>query len=739
MKSVLMITAGVLAVFTVEGKQSEPVDSLKISKNIPLEEVVVTATKVSKGTPVAYSEISRKELNKRNDGQGIPFLLLQSPSVIMTSDAGTGIGYSGFRVRGTDANRINITVNGVPINDSESHTVFWVNMPDFASSVDNIQIQRGAGTSTNGAAAFGATVAMQTQKPDLKPYGIYSVSAGSFGTVKNTVQGGTGLLYDHFVFDARYSNIRSDGFIDRASANMHSYFASAAYYGANTLIRFQTFGSNEQTYQAWTGVPSSMLKTNRTYNPCGEYEENGVTKYYDNQTDNYKQQNYHLSASQRLGDYWNMNLTLHYTHGEGYYEDYKAKAKFKSYKLQPYINSDGETVTKSDLIRRKWLDNDFYGAVYSANYQTERLNFSFGAAVNKYIGGHFGRVMWVKSAENLPQPDYEYYRNTGNKLDYNTYAKANYQFHPYFNGYIDMQYRGIHYTIKGSDDKAGDHVNVDKYWNFFNPKAGVNFRKGGHNAFVSFAVANREPNRDNFTEAGPGERPQHETLYDYEAGYSFSNSRFHAGANLYYMDYNNQLILTGKISEIGEALTSNIKDSYRMGIELTGGVKITRWLEWNGNVTFSRNRIKDFTETLQNFDADWNPVPGQEEVKNYLGTTRIAFSPDIIANSMFSFYWKDLSVGFNSQYVSRQYIDNTSSKERSIDPYFVNSLQIGYIFKPKFMKEIGLDLTVNNLFNEQYETNAWVYSAIVDGKRYKEDGYFCQAGINAMARATFKF
>ncbi|WP_298549948.1 TonB-dependent receptor [uncultured Parabacteroides sp.] len=735
MKNVLIIASSLVAL-SAQGKTIGPADSLKISKDISLDEVVVTATKVAKDTPVAYSELTKDELNRRNDGQGIPFLILQSPSVIMTSDAGTGIGYSGFRIRGTDANRINITVNGVPVNDSESHTVFWVNMPDFASSVDNIQIQRGAGTSTNGAAAFGATVAMQTQKSELKPYAEYSVSAGSFGTVKNMVKLGTGLLQDHFVFDARYSNIQSDGYIDRADANMHSYFASAAYYGDNTLIRLQTFGSIEKTYQAWTGVPSYLLNADRTYNPCGEYEENGVTKYYKNQTDNYRQQNYHLTASQRLSDFWNMNLTLHYTHGTGYYEDYKSGAKFKSYKLPPYINSEGDTLAKTDLVRRKWLENDFYGAIYSANYRGERLQFSAGAAINRYDGDHFGRVIWAKQSNSLPEPDYEYYRNTGDKLDYNMYAKANYQFHPNLNGYLDMQYRGIHYTIKGSDDKAGDHVDVDKRWNFFNPKAGINFQKGGHNAFVSFSVANREPNRDNFTEAGPDERPQHETLYDYEAGYGFGNSRFHIGANLYFMDYSNQLVLTGKISEIGEALTSNIKDSYRMGIELTGGVEIARWLDWNGNLTLSRNKIKNFTESIEVYDADWNYL---REDRNNLGTTTIAFSPDIIANSMFNFSWKQFSASFNSQFVGRQYIDNTSCKDRSIDPYFVSNLRVGYVFKPKFMKEIALDVTVNNLFNEQYETNAWVYSAMVDGERYKEDGYFTQAGTNAMARVTFRF
>lgn len=732
MKNVLVILAGSLLVTVVKAELPNPVDSLKVSKDISLDEVVITATRVGKETPVAYSDITKQQLSSRNDGQGVPFLIAQSPSVIMTSDAGTGIGYSGFRIRGTDANRINITMNGVPVNDSESHTVFWANLADIASSVESIQIQRGAGTSTNGAAAFGATVAMQTERPSIRPYGEYAVSAGSFGTLRHTVKGGTGLLYDHFAFDARYSNIRSDGFIDRASARMSSYYASAAYYADNTLIKFQAFGNNEKTYQAWNGVPSYLLKTNRTYNPCGAYEEDGSTKFYDNQTDNYQQHNYHLMVSQRLGDYWNMNLTLHYTDGNGYYEDYKAGAEFEKYKLSAYIDPTGNTILKTDLVRRKWLDNDFYGAVYSANYQREHTRLSLGAAANNYVGDHFGRVMWTKNANSLPKPDYEYYRNTGKKLDYNVYAKLTQQLSRYFTAYADMQYRGIHYTIQGSDDKAGDHVDVDKHWNFFNPKAGLNFQSGGHNAFVSFSMANREPNRDNFTESGEDERPVHETLYDYEAGYSFGNSRFRVGANLYFMDYNNQLILTGKISDIGEALTSNIKDSYRMGVELTGGVQITSWLNWNANLTLSRNKIKNFVEYVDNWDT------GGQNVYE-LGTTNIAFSPDLIANSMFDFSYKGFIASFNSQVVGRQYLDNTSTKDRSIDPYFVNSLRLGYAFKPKFMKEITLDVTINNLFNEQYETSGWVYSSISEGKRVKEDGYFTQAGTNAMARVTFRF
>lgn len=743
MKSVLFLLAALLPM--AAQADGTPVDTAGISRNVPLDEVVVTATRAAKGTPVAYSDVTREELQRRNDGQGIPYLILQSPSVIMTSDAGTGIGYSGFRIRGTDANRINITVNGVPVNDAESHTVFWVNMPDFASSVENIQIQRGAGTSTNGPAAFGATVAMQTQPPSTEPYGEYSISAGSFGTVRHTVKGGTGLLYDHFVFDARYSNVRSDGFIDRADARMSSWFASAAWYGATTLVRFQTFGSSEKTYQAWNGVPADSLRAgNRTYNSCGSYfDADGVERFYNNQTDNYWQQHYHLTASQRLGDRWDANLTLHYTPGNGYYEDYRYNKKYADYKLPDFTDAAGDVQKKSDFIRRKWLDSDFYGGIFSANYRQEKLQAAFGGAVNNYVCDHFGRILWAKAANALPDPNYEYYRNRGKKLDYSAYAKANWQFLPGWNGYLDMQYRGIDYRIDGDDDKGGDDLHVKRHWDFFNPKAGLNFHTGHHNAFASFAVANREPSRDNFTEVGPEERASrsihHETLYDYEAGYAFTHPRFQAGVNLYYMDYNNQLILTGKISEIGEALTTNIKDSYRMGVELTAGAVVADWLRWSGNLTLSRNKIRHFTENLPNYDANWELIANQPSVDRYLGTTDIAFSPAVIAGSLFDFDWRGFSAGLYSRYVGRQYMDNTSARERSIDPYFVTDLTVGYAFRPSFLKEVRLDVSVNNLFNEHYETNGTTYSSLVAGERSTESTYFTQAGTNAMARVTIKF
>jgi iron complex outermembrane receptor protein len=732
MKKVFIAGLAGLTGFGVPGA-AQVVDTGKV---VQLNEIVVSAVVAKRETPVAYQNMSAEQLNGNNTGQSLPYLLAGTPSLTLTSDAGNGVGYVNFRIRGTDANRINFTVDGVPVNDSESHGVFWVNMPDFASSVGQVQIQRGVGTSTNGAAAFGATVAMQTQKPSLRPYAEAVSSFGSFGTVTNTVKGGTGLLREHFIFDARYSNVQTDGYIDRARSEMSSYYASAAYYHRETMLKFQTFGSNEVSYQAWNGVDSAMLATNRRYNSCGAYEEDGVVRFYDNQTDNYRQHHYHLLATRQFGGRWNMSATLHYTDGKGYYEDYREDARYADYGLADYTGHDGAMLQRTDLVRRKWLRNDFYGGLFRLNFTHDRLQATAGAAVSNYIGDHFGRVMWVKTALLLPQPDLEYYRNRGEKLDFNVYAKASCRFADVFNAYVDMQYRGIDYRIGGSDDKAGDHVRVDRTWLFFNPKAGLHFSRDGHNAYASFAVAHREPNRDNFTENGPSAQPVAERLNDWEAGYSYTTSLFSAGVNLYYMDYDNQLILTGKISEIGELLTSNIRESYRMGVEATAGVQIARSLRWEGNATLSRNRILHFTEYVDSYDADWNDLP---QTERSLGATDIAFSPDVTANSRFDFSLKGFSATFASSYVSRRYMDNTSSRARSLDPYFIHNLRAGYTFHPRFTKEMALDVSVNNLFNEMYETNGWVWSYLFDGRRMQETGYFTQAGTNVMARVTLKF
>ncbi|MEG0949481.1 MAG: TonB-dependent receptor [Bacteroidales bacterium] len=764
MKKVLLLSSMAAAGMQPSFAETIPADS--IQNSVDLDEVVVNATRATAGTPMAYSNVSKNELSKNNYGQDVPYLIAQTPSVVVTSDAGTGIGYTGYRVRGTDSNRINVTVNGVPVNDSESHTVFWVNMPDFASSVDNIQVQRGAGTSTNGAASFGATIGMQTQKPELKPYAEVNSAAGSFGTFKNTVKGGTGLLYDHFVFDARYSKLDSDGFIDRAKADLSSYYGSAAYYGGATMIRYQVFGSSERTNQAWNYVPSDSIRNgNRTFNSCGMYaekDENGkvilgadkkpVYRFYD-QTDNYWQQHHHLTAAHRFENNWDLNATLHYTNGKGYYEDYKEYAKLAKYNLNSFTNAAGETVKKTDLVRRKWLRNDFYGAIVNASYTGDKLRAVFGGGISNYDGNHTGNVIWARNYNNL-SPDHVYYDSDAQKLDYNLFAKANYDFTNWLSGYLDLQYRGIRYTSTGTTDNFGDDkqqvLDIDERFNFFNPKVGLNVNRNGHNAFASFAVANREPNRNNYTDAGVNEYPTHETLYDYEAGYSYTARNGFAGVNLYYMDYKNQLILTGKLSEIGEALTSNVKDSYRMGIELMGGVRICSWLDWRGNVALSSNKIRNFVETVDIYtmypDGEGGEYEDWADTREiHYKKTDIAMSPDVVANSSFDFHVADFTASFNSVYVGRQYLDNTSSKSRSLDPYFVNSIQLGYSFRPRFMKEIALGVRVNNLFNTKYETNGWVYSYINeetghgDNNRIIQDGKATQAGTNVMAALTLRF
>lgn len=766
MKKVLLFSSLTAAAMQPSLAAAIPADSIQSS--VDLDEVVVKATRAAEGTPMAFSNVSKNELSNNNYGQDVPYLISQTPSVVVTSDAGTGIGYTGYRVRGTDSNRINVTVNGVPVNDSESHTVFWVNMPDFASSVENIQIQRGAGTSTNGAASFGATIGMQTQKPELKPYAEVNSAAGSFGTFKNTFKGGTGLLYNHFVFDARYSKLDSDGFIDRAKADMSSYYASAAYYAGSTMIRYQVFGSSERTNQAWNYVPSDSIRNgNRTFNSCGMYtekdengndikDENGnkIYRYYD-QTDNYWQQHHHLTAVHRFENNWDLNMTLHYTNGKGYYEDYKENAKLIKYNLNPFVNGAGNKVKKTDLVRRKWLRNDFYGAIMNANYTADRLQATFGGGINNYNGNHTGNVIWARNYNNLSS-DHAYYDSDAGKLDYNVFAKMNFDFTASFSGYLDLQYRGIHYTINGTNDNFDyedkqQQLDIDKHFNFFNPKVGLNYNRNGHNGFVSFSIANREPNRNNYTDAGVNDRPTHETLYDYEAGYGYTGNGWNVGMNLYYMDYENQLILTGKLSEIGEALTSNIKDSYRAGIELMGGVRICSWLDWRGNVAFSSNKIKNFNETVDEYETVTEPNGSQYD--EWTGTreinykkTDIAMSPNVVANSIFDFHVKGFSAAFSSVYVGRQYLDNTGAKSRSLDPYFVNSLQMGYAFTPKFMKEIALGVRINNLFNTKYETNGWVYSYINEGSGHgndnrvvAEDGLATQAGTNVMASLTLKF
>lgn len=732
--------------FQLTAQQPVQTDSLQ---QIQLEEVIVSATRAGSNTPVTHSNISQSAISERNSGQDIPYILSLEPSVIVTSDAGAGIGYTGFRIRGTDANRINITINGIPLNDSESHGAFFVDMPDFASSLSSIQVQRGVGTSTNGAAAFGASVNMQTENVSRTPYAEIGSSYGSFNTNRNTLKAGTGLIGNHFAIDGRYSTIVSDGYIDRASVNMRSYYLSGAYLSGNTVLKFITFGGKEKTYQAWNGVDLDLVRLDplhysRSYNELGRYiDDDGNVQFYDNQTDNYTQTHYQLHAMHQFSPSLFISAALHYTAGEGYYEEYRTDRDYVEYLLTPAVE-DGVERETTDLIRQQWLDNDFYGGTFALNYTRNRFGLISGGGANRYEGDHFGNVLWVRHPNNF-DPDKDWYRNNSEKTDANIYLKLNVEPARNMLVYADAQYRHIKYDMQGRDDKYDETANAMRditqkhTFSFFNPKTGMTYRLDNHNhLYASFAVANREPNRNNYTDAGPDEQPTSERLYNTEFGYRYQSSGASFNANFYYMKYDNQLILTGKISEIGEMLTTNIPDSYRTGIELTGAVKISPLLRWEGNVTFSQNKIKNFTEQdIDVYDADWNWI---ESRSNELGSTNIAYAPDIVANSILTFSYHGFETALHSNYVGRQYLDNTSSKERSIDAYFVNNLRASYSLKVPHIESVKLGIWVNNLFNVEYETNGYNwYSYYLDGKRVNEKRYFPQAGTNALASITVRF
>lgn len=744
-KEFLTVTGLVLTGFMSVAQETDSV------RYVHLQEIQVVSTRATQKTPVAFSTISKEQIKKQNFGQDIPFLLTLTPSVVATSDAGTGVGYTGVRVRGTDATRINITTNGVPLNDAESHSLYWVNTPDIASSVEDIQIQRGAGTSTNGAGAFGASINMKTESVSTSPYGEVSGSYGSFNTHKEVIKVGTGLLNGLWGFDARLSNIGSDGYIDRASSDLKSYFFQGGYYGNNTIVKFITFGGKEKTYHAWNGVTAEqIMKYGRRYNSSGGITNgtDSVVGFYNDQNDNYIQTNYQLLFTQRFSPVWNLNVTLHYTDGEGYYQEYKNDRSFEEYGLMPYM-LDGVKVKKSNLIRQKRMDNGFGGGVFSLNYTDQRLAASFGGGANHYNGDHFGRVIWVKNYIGNLLPDHEYYRNKGEKTDINFYLKGNYELiKDHLNLYADLQYRHINYRINGINDKWDwineqmQALNVNNNYDFFNPKVGLFYQINRQNsAYASFSIAQKEPTRNNFTDAKFDVMPSSEKLFDYEAGYTFTNSTFLAGVNFYYMKYKDQLILTGETNDIGEPLAANVPDSYRTGFEFTLGAKITPWLSWNGNLTLSRNRIQNYTAVIYNYIS---ATEMSEKVENYLGDTPISFSPDLTFNSLFSFNLKGFSAGFQSLYVGSQYVDNTGNKSssagsNSLDDYFVNNLRVGYTFPMKFLKSVSLNVLVNNIFNAQYISNGSVYSSMTDGKRSDEMYYFPQAGTNVLANLTVRF
>lgn len=742
MKKRTLLGCLLLAAFPSLPKAQEAVsDSLHTS----LQEVEITSVRATETTPIAYTNIGSEEIKKHNTGVDFPYLVSMTPSAIATSDAGTGIGYTSLRIRGTDGSRINVTANGIPVNDAESHTVFWVNIPDIASSVKDIQIQRGVGTSTNGAGAFGASINMQTTRFNTQPYAGFSGSAGSFGTHKETLHAGTGIIGGHWAFDLRLSNIASDGYIDRASTRLNSYYLQGAWYGNHTTVRLITFAGNEETYHAWNyASKKEMQQYGRRYNSCGLMytDEEGKAHYYDDQTDNYAQKNFQLLFDHEFNNRWKMNIGLHYTKGDGYYQEYKDGRKLVEYALQPFT-IDGSEIKKSDLMRKKAMDNHFGGAIFSLTYSNKRLKAALGGGANRYFGRHFGQVLWVKEYLGNLAPNHEYYRNNGAKNDANIYLKGDYMLPGGVNLYADLQYRHIDYRIYGHNDKWNDaedalqRLDVDERFDFFNPKAGLSWQIDKSNRlFASVSMAHKEPTRNNYTDGKLHEHPTAERLIDYELGYTFGNRIFKAGANLYYMDYKDQLVLTGELNEIGEPLAANIPRSYRAGIEIMANLALPCGFRWEANATFSRNRIKNFTEVL--YDSE---TYERWEINH--GETRLSFSPEIIANNTFAYSWRGLEASLQSQYVGKQYMSNSDQEEHRLDAYFVSNLRLAYTFKLPHTKSITVGATVYNLFNEEYENNGYAgsgYSTGSDGtkNRYNYAGYAAQAGINFLGHLSIE-
>ena len=705
-----------------------------------LEEVQITGVNAGEKTPVSYTNISESEIKKINLGQDLPYLISLTPSIVSSSDAGAGIGYTYITIRGSDASRINVTINGIPLNDSESQGVWWVNMPDFSSSVSDIQIQRGVGTSKNGGSAFGASVNLNTNRLRSKKYVTLNNSVGSFNSLKNNIEFGTGLLNGKLAFDGRLSSIISDGYIDRSSSDLKSSYFSGRYYGETQSLKAIVFTGHERTYQSWYGVPQFYLDSLPTFNPYN----------YEDEVDDYSQTHFQLHYNKQFNPNTFLNFATHYTKGSGYYEQYKGDQynSLLNYGSQDYLADYGindsitineDTITTTNLIRRKWLDNDFYGVTFSVNHSDKKINFIVGGAANTYIGNHFGKVIWSELYSDM---DHEYYRNQATKNDQNIYLKTDYLITEKLNFFADLQTRNIQYNFEGLNDDgtaAEQSVNLT----FFNPKLGVFYDLNNSSFYVSYAVANKEPNRNDYVESSPSSRPKHETLYDTEVGWKFNNRKQSFGINLYHMDYDNQLINNGEINDVGYSVHSNIKDSYRTGIEIVSGIKITENLNWNVNLTLSENKIVEHTEYIDNWD-----IGEKEEI--YYENTDISLSPSIIAKSEINYNIKNLNTSWIFKHIGKQYIDNSESADRMLDSYSVNNLLFSYSLKFKNVKDAKISFLVNNLLDKSYSNRAWVYRFISEGWNpvgsdpytnadtdgYNMIGYFPQATRNYMLGIT---
>ncbi|MDR3697764.1 MAG: TonB-dependent receptor [Mucilaginibacter sp.] len=694
------------------------------------EAVTVSATRATQNSPTAFTDLSKKDIDKNNTGRGFEYLLEQTPSTVVTSNAGAGVGYTSIRIRGSDATRTNVTLNGIPLNDAEDQGVYFVDLPDLASSVENIQVQRGVGTSTNGAGAFGASINIQTTTRHDSAYAELNNSAGSYGTVKNTAAFGTGLLGDHFSFDGRVSRMRSDGYIDRASSDLKSFFLSGAYYGKKSVLRLNVFSGYEKTYQAWDGVPEDSVKAgNRRYNELGYI--NSSNSFYKNQTDNYTQNYYQLLYDQQLSSKLSFSGALHYTKGYGYYEEYRNADSLKNYGVTPVVVG-GTAIEATDLVRRLWLNNDFYGLTYNLNYKPNKdFNAILGGAYNEYKGAHYNNIEWTQESTNIP-PDYQYSRNDAKKTDFNIFARAEYHIGKVLL-YGDLQYRHIYYSFLGFDENL-NNVQQAVELNFFNPKAGITYQLNDNsNVYASIAVGNHEPNRSDYVNSSPQSRPKPENLKDLELGYRINESNFSGSINGFYMLYKNQLVLTGALDDVGEAIRTNINDSYRAGIEASARVKIAEPLSWYANATLSTNKVKNFEQYLQNYDT------GTLDGTLYK-SSNIAYSPDFTGSSTISYHpLKNTEIAFITKYVSRQYLDNTSTVSRSLSAYVVNDLRLNYNFSMKGVKNVGVSLLVNNIFSEKYQSDGATYPDIEGGKVVNYNYFFPQAPINFLLGLNLKF
>jgi iron complex outermembrane receptor protein len=724
----LFIFPALLLISTLVFSQQSKSDTI-IGLPEMLDEVLVQAIRVNADSPVTHSDIDKEELKKRNLGQDIPFMLNYLPSVVSTSDAGAGVGYTSFRVRGSDNSRVNVTLNGIPFNDSESQGAFWVNLPDFTSSIENLQLQRGVGTSTNGSGAFGASLNLLTDAVSKEAYAEVANSFGSFKTRKHSVKFGTGLINDHIEFTGRISAIASDGYIDRASSDLKSYFLQATYVDGNTLVKAITFGGHELTYQAWNGIDKKTLETNRTFNSAGMYtDSNGNLRFYDNEVDNYKQDHYQLHWNQRYNNNWSTNLGLNYTYGRGFFEQYKENQKFSTYNFTP-VEIGGDVIDRTDLIRRRWLDNDYYVINATARYKNNQLEINSGAFFSTYKGDHYGEVIWAQFAGDSEIRD-RYYFSDATKDEFTVFSKATYKINDQWQVFADLQGRFINYKTGGITSDIVP-VDVDETFNFFNPKVGVSFQINQANQlYAYYGKAHREPSRNDFEEG----ISTPEKLDDFELGWRFASEKLMLNTNIFYMDYKDQLVLSGELNDVGSSLRTTSGSSYRLGIEIDAELQLSEKWRLMPNVALSSNKNRDFVASIDG------------EIRE-LGTSNISFSPELVASNMLLFNpIANFQIGFLSKYVGRQYMGNIDSEASILSNFFINDLNIYYEWRniPVF-KSIVFSGLVNNIFDVKYVSNGYFYTYDDDFSNpgtvitVEGAGYYPQAGINFLAGISLKF